>query len=89
MASSPTCSSQSRIQRTRFAAFLPIALFAAFATVSYALVEGNLGTAYRHRAQVIVLFLCMGAVGLAQPRRAPAQRGPAVRPPAGAAESPA
>jgi 4-amino-4-deoxy-L-arabinose transferase-like glycosyltransferase len=52
--------------RRRFAAALPIATFAVFATLSYALVEGNLGTAYRHRAQVLVLFLIFGAVGLAR-----------------------
>ncbi len=54
--------------RRRFASALPIATFALFATVSYALVESNLGTAYRHRAQVVVLFLVFGAVGLARRR---------------------
>jgi hypothetical protein len=52
--------------RRRFASALPLATFALFATVSYALVESNLGTAYRHRAQVVVLFLVFGAVGLAR-----------------------
>ncbi len=70
--------------RTRFAATLPIATLTLFLTVSYALVESNLGTAYRHRAQVLVLLLLFGAVGLAarlsrraaaplpRPRRQPA-----------------
>jgi hypothetical protein len=56
--------------RQRFSAALPIATFSLFATLSYALVEGNLGTAYRHRAQVLVLFLIFGAVGLARRREA-------------------
>ena len=33
-------------------------------TFSYALVEGNVGTAYRHRAQVLPLFFVLAAVGL-------------------------
>lgn len=34
------------------------------ATISYALVEGNVGTAYRHRAQVLPLAFVLCAVGL-------------------------
>jgi hypothetical protein len=56
--------------RQRFSAALPIASFALFSTFSYALVEGNLGTAYRHRAQVLVLFLIFAGVGLARRREA-------------------
>jgi hypothetical protein len=33
-------------------------------TFAYALVEGNVGTAYRHRAQVLPLFFVLAAVGL-------------------------
>lgn len=33
-------------------------------TFSYALIEGNVGTAYRHRAQVLPLFFVLAAVGL-------------------------
>lgn len=33
-------------------------------TFSYALIEGNVGTAYRHRAQVMPLFFVLAAVGL-------------------------
>jgi hypothetical protein len=41
-------------------------------TVAYALVESNLGTAYRHRAQVLVIYLIFAAIGLAHRRgRAP------------------
>ena len=32
---------------------------------SYALVEGNFGTAYRHRAQIMPLFFVFSGVGLA------------------------
>jgi hypothetical protein len=66
--------------RRRFSAALPIATFALFATLSYALVEGNLGTAYRHRAQVLVLLLIFGAVGLARGGEA-RREGRAVDPP--------
>jgi len=59
--------------RRRFGAALPLASFALFGTLSYALVESNLGTAYRHRAQVLVLFLVFGAIGLAE-RKAAAKR---------------
>jgi hypothetical protein len=52
--------------RERFASALPIVSFALFTTLSYALVESNLGTAYRHRAQVVVLFLIFAAVALAR-----------------------
>jgi hypothetical protein len=60
--------------RRRFVEVLPLAAFVALATLSYALVEGNLGTAYRHRAQVLVLYLLFAAVGIAarRPARAPA-----------------
>jgi hypothetical protein len=33
-------------------------------TVAYAMVESNLGTAYRHRAQVLVIYLIFAAIGL-------------------------
>jgi hypothetical protein len=54
--------------RNRAAQALPIALFALFATISYALVESNLGTAYRHRAQVLVPLFAFAAVGIASRR---------------------
>lgn len=61
--------------RERFAQAMPVATLAASLSVSYALVEGNLGTAYRHRAQVLVLLLVFAGVGLA--RRAALARSPA------------
>ncbi|MCK5651316.1 MAG: hypothetical protein KAJ42_08065, partial [Gemmatimonadetes bacterium] len=33
-------------------------------TTSYALVEGNFGTAYRHRAQIMPLFFVFSSAGL-------------------------
>lgn len=33
-------------------------------TTSYALVEGNFGTAYRHRAQILPLFFIFAALGI-------------------------
>lgn len=51
--------------RRRYHVFGPALVFLVVTTGVYALVEGNAGTAYRHRAQVLVFFLVMAAVGLA------------------------
>jgi 4-amino-4-deoxy-L-arabinose transferase-like glycosyltransferase len=50
--------------RERFRESLQVLLLTALITVSYALGSGNVGTMYRHRAQVIVFYLMFGAVGL-------------------------
>lgn len=42
----------------------PILTFLVLTTSVYAMVQGNAGTAYRHRAQVMVFLLIMAAVGL-------------------------
>jgi hypothetical protein len=42
---------------------VPVAILATV-TFSYALIESNVGTAYRHRAQVLPLFFVLAAVGL-------------------------
>jgi hypothetical protein len=55
---------------------LPI-LVAGGLTFGYALGEGNAGTAYRHRAQIIVFFLTFAAVGLDQRGLRTAQTRPA------------
>jgi hypothetical protein len=39
-------------------------LLTAFLTLAYALGSGNVGTLYRHRAQSMVFYLMLGAVGL-------------------------
>jgi len=43
---------------------LQIVLLTGLLTTSYALGEGNVGTLYRHRAQVMVFFLMFAAVGI-------------------------
>ena len=50
--------------RERLHALGPVLVFLALTTVVYALVEGNAGTAYRHRAQVLVFFLIIASVGI-------------------------
>jgi len=45
--------------------YLAVAVLAVVVT-SYALVEGNVGTAYRHRAQVMPLFFIFTAAGMAR-----------------------
>jgi hypothetical protein len=47
-------------------------LITAGLTLGYALGEGNVGTAYRHRAQLLSFFLIFGAVGLEARKRQPA-----------------
>jgi hypothetical protein len=42
---------------------LPV-LITAGLTIGYSLAEGNAGTAYRHRAQILIFFLIFAAVGL-------------------------
>jgi 4-amino-4-deoxy-L-arabinose transferase-like glycosyltransferase len=50
--------------RERFRESFQVLLLTALITVSYALGSGNVGTMYRHRAQVIVFYLMFSAVGL-------------------------
>ncbi len=50
--------------RERYHAFGPLLVFLALTTAIYSLVEGNAGTAYRHRAQVLVFFLILASVGV-------------------------
>ena len=51
--------------RVRYHVFGPTLVFLVMTTGIYALVEGNAGTAYRHRAQVLIFFLVIASVGLA------------------------
>lgn len=46
-------------------ALIPLAVLV-IVVASYALVEGNFGTAYRHRAQIMPLFFVFSAVGLSR-----------------------
>jgi 4-amino-4-deoxy-L-arabinose transferase-like glycosyltransferase len=43
---------------------LPILLFTLMLTLAYALVQGNVGTAYRQRSQLLVFYFIFVAVGL-------------------------
>ncbi|HEV2915756.1 MAG TPA: glycosyltransferase family 39 protein [Pyrinomonadaceae bacterium] len=44
---------------------LPILLFTLMLTLAYALVQGNVGTAYRQRSQLLVFYFIFVAVGMA------------------------
>ncbi len=56
--------------RTRFPTAMALLGPGVVLSVSYALVESNLGTAYRHRAQVMVIYLIFAAIGLVHRRPA-------------------
>ena len=53
----------------RLRAVLPILVFAASLTAAYALMQGNVGTAYRQRTQITMFFFIFMGVGLAERRR--------------------
>ena len=50
-------------------AVLPILVFAVSLTAAYALMQGNVGTAYRQRTQITMFFFIFMGVGLAERRR--------------------
>jgi 4-amino-4-deoxy-L-arabinose transferase-like glycosyltransferase len=54
--------------RHHFRAVLPIAVFAVSLTVAYALMQGNVGTAYRQRTQVTMFFFIFMAAGIVEKR---------------------
>jgi 4-amino-4-deoxy-L-arabinose transferase-like glycosyltransferase len=55
--------------RNRLRSALPILVFAASLTAAYALMQGNVGTAYRQRTQVTMFFFIFMGVGLEERRR--------------------
>jgi hypothetical protein len=55
--------------RHQFRAVLPIVVFAASLTGAYALMQGNVGTAYRQRTQITMFFYIFMAVGIVEKRR--------------------
>lgn len=55
--------------RHRLREILPILVFATTLTCAYAIMQGNVGTAYRQRTQVSMFFFVFMGVGLAQRRR--------------------
>jgi hypothetical protein len=54
--------------RHHFRAVLPIAVFAVSLTLAYALMQGNIGTAYRQRTQVTMFFFVFMAAGIVEKR---------------------
>lgn len=50
--------------RYRLRDVLPIVVFATTLTIAYALMQGNVGTAYRQRTQVAIFFFVFMAVGI-------------------------
>lgn len=52
--------------KTQLGQSLPVLLPAVLVTICYALVEGNVGTAYRHKSQILGLFFVLAARDLAQ-----------------------
>ena len=72
--------------KDRLSHALMVLLITAGLTFGYALGEGNAGTAYRHRAQVISFYLIFAAVGIEERTRrrlpAPAEAFGPVRQPA-------
>jgi hypothetical protein len=55
--------------RQRLRDVLPILVFTVTLTIAYALMQGNVGTAYRQRTQVTIFFFVFMAVGIVQRRR--------------------
>lgn len=64
--------------KRHFRAIVPIAVFATSLTFAYALMQGNIGTAYRQRTQVTMFFFIFMAAGIAEKRR---RRAGSVAPP--------
>jgi hypothetical protein len=60
--------------KKQFSAIMPIVVFAVSLTVAYALMQGNIGTAYRQRTQITMFFFIFMAVGVVQKRRQRALR---------------
>jgi hypothetical protein len=52
--------------RRQFGDVLPILTFAVALTLAYALMQGNIGTAYRQRTQVTMFFFLFMGVGLVE-----------------------
>jgi 4-amino-4-deoxy-L-arabinose transferase-like glycosyltransferase len=55
--------------RRQLRTILPILVFAVSLTLAYALMQGNVGTAYRQRTQITMFFFIFMGVGLAERRR--------------------
>jgi hypothetical protein len=62
--------------RRRLRDVLPILVFAVTLTIAYALMQGNVGTAYRQRTQVTMFFFVFMAVGIVRRSRQATQQPP-------------
>jgi hypothetical protein len=51
------------IKHTHVREFMPLIIYTVFLTLLYAIIEGNIGTAFRMRAQVLPFYLIMSSVG--------------------------
>jgi 4-amino-4-deoxy-L-arabinose transferase-like glycosyltransferase len=60
--------------RHRFREVLPVLAFTTSLTCAYALMQGNVGTAYRQRTQVTMFFFVFMGVGLVEKERRKASR---------------
>jgi uncharacterized membrane protein len=58
-----------RALKENFVLWLPVLLPAFLVTVTYSLVEGNVGTAFRHKAQVLGLYFILAAYDIAARQR--------------------
>jgi hypothetical protein len=58
----------------RPAAVLPVLVFTATVAVSYSLALANFGTAYRFRAQLLIVLLSLAAIGLLPRAALPTRR---------------
>ena len=61
---------------------MPIVVFTISLTGAYALMQGNVGTAYRQRTQITMFFFIFMGVGLAERRRQREARAAVAAPPA-------
>ena len=61
--------------RRQLGDILPILVFAVTLTLAYALMQGNVGTAYRQRTQVTMFFFLFMGVGLVERAKQKALRG--------------
>ena len=55
--------------KRQFRAIMPITVFAVSLTLAYALMQGNVGTAYRQRTQITMFFFIFMAAGVVEKRR--------------------
>jgi 4-amino-4-deoxy-L-arabinose transferase-like glycosyltransferase len=69
--------------RHRLRDVLPIFVFTVTLTLAYALMQGNVGTAYRQRTQVTMFFFVFMGVGIVQRRRRAARDDSDYAPPSG------